>query len=793
MKNARGYAFDAWAALIVFAVALTSAVRLSITEWAKGIELPTEAAALGVLLGLALSQSRFRRGTALFFEIAYGILLLPLLFGFNLYPRDVQWLERLASLAGRLAHSAGLLVQRQPVYDPLLFLLLACLLYWSIGLAAGNLLFRRGNYLAAALPGGLAMVVVQFYDPAMARIGLLAVYLFLSLLLLGRLNYIDRRMFWKARHVALPAETGTDLNISIVAAATVLVVAAWLIPLPAKPVWATRSLWRQVSEAVAPEQEDLGNLLAGLENTQAPAGRSASLYGDSLELGEQAAEGNTQVFTVSLPGVYVPRFYWRVRTYDLYEVSQWNTDPLASREFSPADDTLEFPNLAGLQEAAFTFEMKVHNVTSLVAPSHTFWVSRPVQVQGFRLEGGQLEPVLFTSPQSIPAGEQYRVQAYLSNPTVTRLRQAGSEYPEWVASRYLQLPADFPPRVAELARSLTEGLETPYDKAQAITDYLRGTIVYSRTVEPAPRGADPLEWFLFESRQGYCNYYATAGVLMLRSVGVPARLAVGYSQGSPQPGDPSILQVARSNAHAWPEVYFPGLDWVEFEPTAAQPPLLRPVEREQTKAATPAPLPPEHGLPEQEEAPLPQEEAPATPGTLPVAGPVDAPPYGWLAALAVGAALFTAAALAWRRRITRAPVASPLAVRIKAGLDERDIPAPRWLADWALRAGQAPAQRAFSLVYRALRRLGGSRPPSMTPAEAAGRLQSLLPGAAPAIATLLDEYQALLYSARPGNPHLLRPASQALRSRIRRYLLVKYWHRLSAPFLRKSRAEEHET
>ena len=104
--------------------------------------------------------------------------------------------------------------------------------------------------------------------------------------------------------------------------------------------------------------------------------------------------------------------------------------------------------------------------------------------------------------------------------------------------------------------------------------YLRENIEYSDTVPNPPRNKDRLEWILFEHKKGYCVYYASSEVLMLRSLGIPARMAVGFAQGDAEDG---TYTVRRLNAHAWPEVYFPGIGWVEFEPTASQPSLDRPL------------------------------------------------------------------------------------------------------------------------------------------------------------------------------------------------------------------------
>ena len=123
------------------------------------------------------------------------------------------------------------------------------------------------------------------------------------------------------------------------------------------------------------------------------------------------------------------------------------------------------------------------------------------------------------------------MNSVLSNPNIEQLREAGTEYPAWVTETYLQLPADFSPRIRELAEEITAEAETPYDKAGAITRYLRENIEYAATINARPRNTDTLEWILFEHKQGYCVYYATSEILMLRSLGIPARMAVGFAQG----------------------------------------------------------------------------------------------------------------------------------------------------------------------------------------------------------------------------------------------------------------------
>ena len=110
------------------------------------------------------------------------------------------------------------------------------------------------------------------------------------------------------------------------------------------------------------------------------------------------------------------------------------------------------------------------------------------------------------------------------------------------------------------------------------------TYPYNQGIAAPPPGADAVDYFLNDVKEGYCDYYASAMVVMLRSVGIPARFAVGYTPGKEAPqqaqDEDGLIQyrVQENNAHAWPEVFFPSYGWVQFEPTASEPLLVRPAD-----------------------------------------------------------------------------------------------------------------------------------------------------------------------------------------------------------------------
>jgi hypothetical protein len=165
----------------------------------------------------------------------------------------------------------------------------------------------------------------------------------------------------------------------------------------------------------------------------------------------------------------------------------------------------------------------------------------------------------------IDGGLQYTAVSRASISPSDELRDAGTDYPSWVTDPYLQLPDSLPTRVRDLARDLVAGESTPYDKAVAIRDYLKG-MRYDQKIDAPPFDADGVDYFLFTTRSGYSEYFGSAMAVMLRSVGVPARLVAGHSSGVFDESN-GLWIVRDLDSHAWPEVYFPSYGWVELEPT----------------------------------------------------------------------------------------------------------------------------------------------------------------------------------------------------------------------------------
>ncbi|MCB2180213.1 transglutaminase domain-containing protein [bacterium] len=173
---------------------------------------------------------------------------------------------------------------------------------------------------------------------------------------------------------------------------------------------------------------------------------------------------------------------------------------------------------------------------------------------------------------------QYQAYSTVPNFGENDLRNASQEYPTWITNKYLQIPDSIPDRVQELAFELTATQPTPYDRVLAIESYLRG-FEYTLDVEAPPRTRDIVDYFLFDLQKGYCDYYASAMVILSRAAGIPTRLATGYLAKT-YDSEASQFVITADQAHSWVEVYFPDYGWVTFEPTGGQPALTREDERQ---------------------------------------------------------------------------------------------------------------------------------------------------------------------------------------------------------------------
>lgn len=768
--------WDPLAALLLLCALLTAAARLVVTEWTEGLDLVRTLVVAGAVLGLVLGQSRFSSRAATFYGFIYGLFLIPWQLGLTL-SEDMLWKERMLVLSSRLGATIEELVLSKVVSDNILFITLMALLFWGFSVHGGYSLTRHANSWRALIPVGFAVIVIHSYDPFLTRrAGFLAAFLLFAILLVARTNFIQRRLGWKSNRTYIPPDIGFDWIRFTLAIAVLIVVLSWTVPVLADTMPAAQEAWQQARKPWIELQDRMSNLFGSL---QASVGIYNEYYSNSFSLGLGTPLTDEPVLAVGAPprGFIGLRFYWRAYTYDQYDQGRWFSTAETTLEMGPNMGDVPYTDIVGRKTDTFTFTPQSPIATLFTAPQ-PLWVSRDSTAYVGSTDGGPPDIVAVEANRPVFRGDSYEVRSSMAAVTEVELRQAGTDYPEWIAERYLQLPEGITPRTRELAETIRDGMENPYDIAVAVTEYLR-TYEYSDSIEAPPLNQDVVDWWLFDYGKGFCQYYATSEVVLLRALGIPARYAVGYAEGEFQ-GDPTIdltgvtgsdpidfvevpgtFIVRQRDSHAWPEVYFPGIGWVEFEPTASQLRINRPSGEELEETAL--------GLEDAQQAAeerarlqelLAEQRERAAQNTSEAATSQNAYTRYWIVLAAV--VVIGAAVITWK--VKKFQLRTPLPVQMERGLRKLGLKSPRVLRRWAHFASLSPIAHSYTEINSSLKRLG--QPPSSddTPAERAAALSALLPDIEGQVLRLLEEYQFSIYSQREPDIAAARQCSAEIRS-----------------------------
>lgn len=490
-----------------------------------------------------------------------------------------DWIQ-LARLFGGFLASTGVVVQRVHAwlaalgsggsfFDPVAAALVWGILIWIVAAWAGWVVEARRNALVAILPAILLSMGTLSYG----RRDSLAVYLMLGmiLILLATVQHDRRELGWDKTGVAYPARKGRQVGGAAILTAVALVLlsafASW-ISLQRIVDW----LSFQRGNAVV-QQGGLAKSLGIIPAVTAPPDTFAAvshpglprdlLIGSGPELSKRLVMtvAVADLASLSQAGQPLP-LYWRSFTYDVYTGHGWRTSQTQTNIY-PANRPLR-------ADQAPDHVLMHQEVNQVEGASGTLYadgepVSVNLQADAAWRSSDDLFGIQFTGSSS------YEVNSLVPVIDVAALRAAGQKYPDWVRQDYLALPPEVPSRVKDLAIRLTASEPTPYDRAKAIESYLR-TFPYTLDVHRPPSDQDLVDYFLFDLGKGYCDYYASAMVVLSRAAGIPARLAIGYASGVYNLNSKRFA-VSEADAHSWVEVYFPGIGWVPFEPTAAQPAL----------------------------------------------------------------------------------------------------------------------------------------------------------------------------------------------------------------------------
>ena len=296
-------------------------------------------------------------------------------------------------------------------------------------------------------------------------------------------------------------------------------------------------------------------------------------FSESVKLGDlsRIMRSNAVVFRVLPEGN--PRAYigtkWRGLALDSFDGRHWYNDNTRQTAVPPVSYGLfNVPREAGAEyRPEKTLRYKV--LLSPISSDVIFAAASARRISG-RVRLLTLDETdSLHAPQHILTPIRYEVVSQVGLPSPASLRSAPQDYSRSISLLYLRLPPRLDPRIRELAEKITASAGNNYDRAMEIQIYLRDNFGY--TLEPQKiNPSDPIGSFLFTTRKGYCEYFASAMAIMLRTIGIPARLVNGFQTGTYNRYGKDFVVRAR-DAHSWVEVYFPRYGWIPFDPTPPDP------------------------------------------------------------------------------------------------------------------------------------------------------------------------------------------------------------------------------
>ena len=759
---------EGWLTVALLCAMVTiSGSGIAAAAWTDSLQAAWLCAVVGVFAGLALAKSRFHGPVVLLFSVVYGLFVVGFFIGLDL---DGDWHRRSTELVVRLNNFIYKALFGGTSRDALPFPVAVSLIYWFIGVLSAYSVFKRGTVWPAVIPAGVGLLINAYYYLGPVRLDLyLAVYVLLALMFVARMNLLDREREWQTARVLYSTDLRLDFLRAGMAAALAGVLIAWAAPsLAASPQAATT--WRQMTGSLSVVREGWMRMFAAIRGY----GQAYSdFYGDMLTLSGPSRLSTEPIMDVSVSLIASPdealqtdaltgqiqRYYWRAATFGDYRDGRWQAGEVEYKEFDPNRTRLQQPAYLQRRQVVVAFTMHVPASSRMYVAQQVQWMDRPSTLELAFDPSGSHDISGVRAQQVVRRGEAYQVVANVSVADQLSLNEAGDDYPQWVRENFLQLPADITPRTHELARQIVAeaGAETPFEKAEAITNWLRANIVYDQGIDAPPQDVEPVDYLLFTSRRGYCNYYATAEVILLRSLGIPARMAAGMAQGTLDPTT-NVFHVLEQNAHAWPEVYFPRYGWIEFEPTVSEAPIVRPeriaapdttgedLSAEEEDAESLRDL--EDRLPE-----LPDLDTGPAPFTL--QSVLDRIPWTALLGLAVVVVLVLVALAIFSFRIGFVGLES----MGRAGR-------------WVMRTRGQALPAGVALVYLQLERvadwLGLASGRSTTPHERAAALSAFAPNARPGVESITEQYVTEKYSPRDADAGVAQTAWQGIR--------LKLWH-----------------
>lgn len=561
--------WEDWISFALLAIAQFSvAFSIARANWVDEMPALPVAAAIGLAIGALLARFGTRPWALFFGGIALGVAVATAMVLHTMELSDpfatgLGIATRWGDLWGRMGDWLAALFTGGVSTDPLPFVLLLVWAVWLVPYLAAWAVFRWRNAWLALLPGGFALLTNISYLPGKPAL-MFVIFLFAAILLFTRIHLLRTIRSWRGQAIAMPRWLSLQvLHVGGWVAAG-LILFAWIVPVgdgwePAAGAWGNAI--RPITDRIQP----LGQVFIGIDGKH---GQLIHQFEGALPLQGRVRLDDETMYVVSAE-TGGPA-YLRAYVFDRYERGGWRLSETELVE--PPAITVEaarFGTPATRAQQRRLVAVEVH-VESPLSDRRLVTVGEPLatDIGAKFLTGASDDDVIGLRPSGrAGSGTSYTAVGSVSVAGVDALMSAGTEYPDWVRERYLQLPDNLPTRFGELAASITTEGDAPYLAAFRVERYLRENYPFSLKVADPPPRRDPIDWFLFESREGYFDHHASAMVVLLRALGIPARIAVGFALDETSFSESSeAFVLSEKDSWAWPEVFFPGYGWVEFNP-----------------------------------------------------------------------------------------------------------------------------------------------------------------------------------------------------------------------------------
>ncbi|MBM4414698.1 MAG: transglutaminase domain-containing protein [Chloroflexi bacterium] len=721
-----------WEELLTFSLVLVAllAVVVSIerADWVREMPSLDVAAMLGLGSGWLLARTRgpgwvlYTLGLPAGAALVIGMVMHTMRLAAPL--TDSGIVTRWSELWARNGAWLDALREDNVSTDPLPFVLLVTFAAWLLAYLAAWAIVRWRNPWIALVPGGVALLTNISYLPGQPSAEFI-VFLFAAILLFARLHLVRTVEQWQGDR----ADSPPLLSLEVLWFASVvglgLVIAAWIVP-TANNFGPVSTVWERALAPVNDRVDRVGRLFIGVGSKNSVG---LHKFDDVLPL-----QGSISLDADPLLRVEAEKaMYLRGAVYDKYTSTGWKLTDARGRALP--DTTVDAASF-GTPATRAQFRLPAKATVEVIEPvgrHRLLTFGDPLATDDRSadlLTSAALEDALALAPgDALSDGRRYATVGTVSAATIDRLVAASPDYPAWVRDRYLQLPGNLPPEIAALAQQITRGDRVPYIMAARVEEYLRANYPYDLKIGQRPPRRDAVAYFLFGARRGYFDYHASAMAVLLRTLGVPARVAVGFAlDEADRDSVTKQFTVSEQRSWAWTQVYFPAFGWVDFNPTPGRGQIARagddPAFLDTPQGPSMSPedgsLPDELMQPGGADAPA-SDATSGSGGGLGFAGKL----LGWLvAAAALLLAVGAGARFAWERAFHRLPP------------DSRRWAKLQLFAGWA---GLAPR-------------------PEATPLEAAARLSAVIRPRVD-VTPLARAYVTERYS----DPARLRPAADAER------------------------------